>query len=150
METTVSSEMLVNFYQTTWCHIPSYPIPSCYCQVLLFIVIQEAIQYGLITCALLRYTQSPSLLYGFVTAYIQTIPNRQVYRHIHKIVKSDYQLCHIGPYGTWLPLDRFSCHSMSSSQISVQKIQVWIKSDKSRYFTWRPMYICDNILLNSS
>jgi hypothetical protein len=75
-------------------YLVSHPILSCYCQVLLFIIIQEAIEYGLITCARRTYTQwymtSSSLLYGFVTAYILTIPNRQVYRHIHKIVKSDY------------------------------------------------------------
>jgi hypothetical protein len=34
---------------------------------------------------------------------------------------------------------------------SVQKIQVSLKSHKNnRYFTWRPMYIYDNISLNSS
>ena len=32
----------------------------------------------------------------------------------------------------------------------VEKIQVWLKSNKNNgYFTWRPMYICDNIWLNS-
>jgi len=31
---------------------------------------------------------------------------------------------------------------------SLQKIQVSLKSDNSnRYFTWRPVYICYNILL---
>ena len=54
-------------------YMVSHPIPSCYCQVLLFIVIQEASQYVL-TRALLMYMQwhapSTSLLYGVVTAYV--------------------------------------------------------------------------------
>jgi hypothetical protein len=34
---------------------------------------------------------------------------------------------------------------------SVEKIKVWLKSKKNNeYFTWRPMYIYDNISLNSS
>ena len=34
---------------------------------------------------------------------------------------------------------------------SVAKIPVSLKSDKnSRYFTWRPIHVCDNILLNFS
>jgi hypothetical protein len=54
----------------------SHPSPSCYCQVL-FIMIQEAIHYGLITCALLMYTQwrtiSASLMYRVETVYMQGI-----------------------------------------------------------------------------
>jgi hypothetical protein len=34
---------------------------------------------------------------------------------------------------------------------SIEKIHVPLESDKNnRYFTWRPMYIYDNISLNSS
>jgi hypothetical protein len=34
---------------------------------------------------------------------------------------------------------------------SVEKIQVWLKSDKNNgYFTWRPTYIYDIISQNSS
>ena len=33
----------------------------------------------------------------------------------------------------------------------IEKIQVLLKSDKNNeYFTWKPMYIYDNISLNSS
>ena len=35
-------------------------------------------------------------------------------------------------------------------QKSVEKIQVWLKSDKdNKDFSWRPTYIYDHILLNS-
>jgi hypothetical protein len=34
---------------------------------------------------------------------------------------------------------------------SVEKIQASLRANKNNgYFTWRPMYIYDNILLNSS
>ena len=38
---------------------------------------------------------------------------------------------------------------LGSFRKSVEKIEVWLKFDKNNeYFTWRPMYIYDNILLN--
>ena len=89
-----SNSFLCNVVKFLPQYMVSHSVPSCYCQVLFFIIIQEAIQYGLITCAILIYTQwhslSLSLLYGVVTAYIVINPNRQVYRHVHKIVRSDY------------------------------------------------------------
>ena len=40
---------------------------------------------------------------------------------------------------------------LSIFQRSVEKIQVWWKCDKNNgHFAWRPMYIYDNIVLNSS
>jgi len=34
---------------------------------------------------------------------------------------------------------------------SVEKIQIFLKSDKNKlYFIWRPMYMSDHILLNYS
>ena len=34
---------------------------------------------------------------------------------------------------------------------NLEKIQVWLKFDKNKgYFTWRSMYICDNVSLNFS
>jgi hypothetical protein len=40
---------------------------------------------------------------------------------------------------------------LSLSQKSVDKIEVSLKSDKKNgYFTWRPLYIYDNISLNLS
>ena len=75
--------------------------------------------------------------------------------HVRKIAKADY-----------LPS---SCQSVSMEQLgsrwtnfheiwylmifrkSVEKIQVWLKSDKNNgYFTWRLLHIYDNISLNSS
>ena len=51
----------------------------------------------------------------------------------------------------WLPLDRFSRNLIFEYFSKTwQKTQVTLKSGKSNWhFTWRPMYICDNILLNS-
>ena len=53
---------------------------------------------------------------------------------------------------------RFSLHGVSWNFVimdffgkSVEEIQVWLKSDKNNgYLTWRPMYVYNNISLNSS
>jgi len=40
---------------------------------------------------------------------------------------------------------------LSVFQKSVEKVKVSLKSDKNnRFFTWRPVYINDNILLTAS
>ena len=53
---------------------------------------------------------------------------------------------------TWLPLDGFLWNLIFENFFKpVEKIQVWLKSDLNKvYFALRPMYIYDNILLNSS
>jgi hypothetical protein len=43
----------------------------------------------------------------------------------------------------------FSRNFICICRKSIQKIQVSLKPDKNRYFTWKPMYIYDNISLNS-
>jgi len=55
------------------------------------------------------------------------------------------------PHGTThLSLNRFSWNLTILFWKSVKKFQVSLKSDKNNgYFPWCPMYICDNILLNS-
>ena len=51
---------------------------------------------------------------------------------------------------SWLPLDRF-LWNLSIFRKSFKKIQVSLKLDKNYgYFTWRPIYIFDHILLLSS
>ena len=56
------------------------------------------------------------------------------------------------PHGTTrLPLDGFAWNVMSIFRKSVDKILVSLKSDKNNgYFTWRPIYIFNQISLNSS
>jgi hypothetical protein len=82
------------------------------------------------------------------------------FRHVRKIVKSDYEFHHVclsvcpsvHVHGTtWLPMDRFSWNLvMSIFPKSVQRIQVSLKYDNNnRYFTWRPMQIFYHILLTS-
>ena len=45
----------------------------------------------------------------------------------------------------------FTYFGCSKSHLPIENIQVWLKSVKNNgYCTWRPMYIYDNILLNSS
>jgi hypothetical protein len=54
---------------------------------------------------------------------------------------------HLGSHWT----DFHEIWYLSNFRNSVQKIQVSLKSDKNNgYFTWIPMYIYDNISLNSS
>jgi len=60
----------------------------------------------------------------------------------------------VRPHGiTRLPQDGFSLNLIFVVffRKSVEKIQVSLKSDNNnRYFTWRPIYIFNNISLNSS
>ena len=64
------------------------------------------------------------------------------------------QVClSVRPHGTTrLPLNRF--HEIWYSNVfrkCLEKLQVWLKSDNNNgYFTWKPMYIYDNISLNFS
>jgi hypothetical protein len=77
-------------------------------------------------------------------------------RHFWKIAKIDYKLRHVCPsvrteqLGTqWTEFHEI--WYLDISQISVEKIKVSLKSDKNNeYFTWRPVYIYDNISLSSS
>jgi hypothetical protein len=57
----------------------------------------------------------------------------------------------IRPYGaTRLPLGGF-LRNLSTYRKSIEKSEVWLKSDKNNgYFTWRPVYISDNMSLNCS
>jgi hypothetical protein len=50
------------------------------------------------------------------------------------------------------PTGQFSWNFIFENlQKSLMKLHVSLKSDKNnRYFTWKPMYIYDNTLLNSS
>jgi hypothetical protein len=80
-----------------------------------------------------------------------------VLTRFRKTTKSYYKLRHVflsvRPQGaTRLPLHGFSRNLVFEYfPKSVEKIQVSLKSDKNKgYFTWRPMYIYDNISLNSS
>jgi hypothetical protein len=81
--------------------------------------------------------------------------NSSPFRRVHKISKSDYQLRHV----LSVCKGKLGCHWTDFHEIlyssifrkSVQKIQVSLKSCKNEgYFTLRPLYIYDNISLNSS
>ena len=39
---------------------------------------------------------------------------------------------------------------LSVFQKSVEKIKICLKTDKNRYFMWKPVYVYDNIVLSSS
>ena len=68
----------------------------------------------------------------------------RVFRHVCKIAKSHYQLCHVCPS---VHMDQLGCHWMDFNEIcyllfflrkSVEKIQVLLKSNKNNeYFTRR-------------
>ena len=71
--------------------------------------------------------------------------------HIRKIPKTDY---HVYPSTR---MEQFGPHltdfngylHLRPLRKSVEKIQVSLKSDNNNgYFTWRPMYIYENISLN--
>jgi hypothetical protein len=71
-----------------------------------------------------------------------------------KIAESNYYFHHVRP-STWnnsAPTGQIFVKSdMSIFQKYVKKIQVSLRSDKNNgYFTWRCMYVYDNILPNSS
>ena len=79
-----------------------------------------------------------------------------LFRRVRKIAKSDYELRHVRPS---VRIEQLGSHwtdlhetwYLNISRNSVEKIQVSLKSDKSKgYFTWRPIYIIDHISLNSS
>jgi hypothetical protein len=69
---------------------------------------------------------------------------KTLFRHIHKIAKSNYQLRHvclsIHPHvTTWLPLHRFSLNLIWGFSKIYQENSSFIKTWQSnRYFTWRP------------
>jgi hypothetical protein len=73
-----------------------------------------------------------------------------VFRRVRKIAKSDNYLRHVCPSVRTEELGSHwtDCHEiwfLSIFRKSVEKIQVWLQSDKNNgYFTWRPMYICDS------
>jgi hypothetical protein len=85
------------------------------------------------------------------TKYISSV----IFRRFRKIAKPDYYLRHaclcVRTHGTTrLQLERF-IWNFDIFRKSVEKIKVLLKSDKNNaYFTWRPMYMYDNISLNSS
>jgi len=77
-------------------------------------------------------------------------------RHVCKIVKSNCWLHHVC---SSICMEQLSSQGMyfheiwhfSVFQKSVEKIQVWLKTDKkNRYFMWRPIYIYDNNSLSFS
>ena len=50
------------------------------------------------------------------------------FRHVHKITRSDCQLCHVCPRGTiWLPLDKFSRNLVLNFREFVEQISVSLK-----------------------
>ena len=77
------------------------------------------------------------------------------FRRVRKIVKSCYELRHVcQSIRLYVPIEQFGSHWTHFNEIwylrifrkSVEKIQVWLKSDKNNgYFTWRPKYSDDNI-----
>jgi hypothetical protein len=78
------------------------------------------------------------------------------FRRVRKIAKSDYQLRYVC---LSVHMEQLDSHLTDFHEIlhfiifrkSVEKMQVSLKSDKNNgYFTRRPMYIYDDISLNSS
>jgi hypothetical protein len=75
---------------------------------------------------------------------------------VRKVMKSDYQLCHICLSNCMeqLGYHQLEFHEKWYLRIfhkSVKNIHVSLKSDQNnRYFRWRHMYIYDNISVNSS
>jgi hypothetical protein len=84
---------------------------------------------------------------------------KYIFRHVRKIARSDCYLRHGGlSVCLSVGVEQLGCHCTDFHKIlyfsifrnSVQKIQLSLKSDKNNgYFTWRPVYIYDNISLNS-
>jgi hypothetical protein len=70
------------------------------------------------------------------------------FTRILKIAKSDYKLPHEQLGSHWT--DFYQIWYLNIFRKSVEKVQVWLKSNKNNgYFTWRPTYIYDNISLIS-
>jgi hypothetical protein len=78
------------------------------------------------------------------------------FKHFCKIVKSDYQVCHVRPSIGMKQLDSHwtDFHEiwyLNSFWKSVKKCQVSLTWDKNNgYFTWRRTDICDHISFSSS
>ena len=77
---------------------------------------------------------------------ISNAVRREHFRRVRKIAKSDYKLCRVclsilmelGFHWT----DFHETLYLSIFRKSVDKVEVWLKSDKNNgYFTWRPMFI---------
>jgi hypothetical protein len=78
-----------------------------------------------------------------------------VFRRVRKISESD---CYLRSTRLSVRMEQLGSHWTDLNEIwylrvlrkSVEKSQVSINSDNNRYFTRRPMYIYENISLNSS
>jgi hypothetical protein len=82
---------------------------------------------------------------------------RLVFRRVIKIAESDYYLHHVclclSAWNNSIPTGRIFLEiwRFSIFRKSVEKIQIWLKSNKyNGYCTWRPVYIHGNISPNSS
>jgi hypothetical protein len=103
--------------------------------------------HDLFTFISVIFTFRPLSTHLLLRLYVQII-YISIFRSVRKIVKSDFSLRHDCPYvrmeqfgSLWTDFFNEIWYAIIFRK-SVEKITVWLKSDKNnRYFTWKSMYI---------
>jgi hypothetical protein len=92
---------------------------------------------------------------------VLTLPKiiyKRIFRRVSKIAESDCSLRHLSSLYLSVRVEQLGCQRTDFCEIwylyifrkYVEKIQISLKCDKNNgYFTWRPVYIYDNISLHS-